>query len=243
MTAQAETLRHDTLWTCDKWDEEAVDFARDKLERVGITHIPGHMIYVPVVKKQSQLDRLLRRHQESRLVRTPALVPIRHGISSSILKSLVGEPEETTEIVGNLLLNEGIQRLQDLTMIATPTTNQTATNAWGNTNAFLGVGTSATAEAATQTDLSGTSDSSNRAYKAMNATYPSRSNQTVSFQSDFISTEGNFIWNEWSVAASTTTAGGGGSFLNGTVNLNRKVASLGTKSTGTWTLTGQITFS
>jgi len=76
----------------------------------------------------------------------------------------------------------------------------------------------------------------------MNATFPSRSSQTVSWQSDFTSSEANFAWAEWTIAAGATTASGSG-FLVGTTNLNRKVSSLGTKVTGTWTLTGQVTIS
>jgi len=219
-----DTMRHETVWTCEKWSDEAVDFATRKLERLGITHMPGELreIVTPVRK-----------------LLVPRLMPIREGISSAVLRSIVGPPEECAEIVGNLLLNEGIQRLQDMTMIATVLTNQTATNPWSNANAYTGVGDSNTAEAATQTELQA---ATNRFYKAMNATYPSRSNQTVSFQSDFTTTEANYAWAEWSISASATTASGAG-FTTGTTNLNRKVAALGTKSSGTWTLTAQITFS
>jgi hypothetical protein len=160
-------------------------------------------------------------------------------VGSVLLRRVIGEAEEVKEVHGNLLLNEGIQRLQDMTMIATVLTNQTATNPWSNANAFTGVGDSSTAEAATQTDLQA---ASNKFYKAMNATYPSRSNQTVSFQSDFAGTEANYTWAEWTLAAGATTASGAG-FLNGTTNLQRKVAALGTKASGTWTLTAQVTFS
>jgi hypothetical protein len=191
-------IRHHTLWICEKWSQEAVDFCAKKLDGWGVEAVPT--------------------------LEVPRLLPIKHGISSAVLRMLVGEPEECAEIAGNLLLNEGIQRLQDMTMIATVLTNQTATNPWSNANAFTGVGDSNTAD------------------KAMNATYPSRSSQTVSFQSDFITSEANYVWAEWSIAAGATTASGGG-FTTGTTNLNRKVAALGTKSSGTWTLTAQITFS
>jgi hypothetical protein len=53
----------------------------------------------------------------------------------------------------------------DMTMIATLTGT-----GWNNANAFLGVGDSSTAEAATQTELQA---ATNRFYKAMNATFPS----------------------------------------------------------------------
>ena len=160
-------------------------------------------------------------------------------VGSLLLRQVIGEAEEVKEIAGNLLLNEGIQRLQDMTMIATVLRNQTATNPWSNANAFTGVGDSNTAEAATQTELQA---ATNRFYKAMNATYPSRSNQTVSFQSDFAGTEANYTWAEWTIAAGATTASGAG-FTTGTTNLQRKVAALGTKASGTWTLTAQVTFS
>jgi hypothetical protein len=187
-----------TLWTCEKWSEEACIFARKKL-----------------------------------------WLPDDSPVSSAILRSLLGGAEEIETIEGNLLLNEGIQRLMDMTMIATPVSNQVATNPWSNTNSFVGVGDSNTAEAATQTELQA---ATNRFYKAMNATYPSRANQTSTFQSDFTTTEANWAWQEWSIAAGATTASGAG-FTNGTTNLNRKVASLGTKSTGTWTLSGAVTLS
>jgi hypothetical protein len=220
VNALVEQGRHKTLWLCEKWSEEAVVFARKRLERSGISHIPGEL------------------RTKGGLV-VPRLMPIKEGISSAVLRVVVGPAEECAEIQGNLFLNEGIQRLQDMTMIATVTSNQTATNPWSNANAYLGVGDSNTAEAATQVELQA---ASNRFYKAMNATYPSRSSQTVSFQSDYTSAEANFAWQEWSVAAGATTASGAG-FTTGTTNLNRKVASLGTKSTGTWTLTSQITIS
>ena len=231
-------------WLCEKWSEEAVDFARARLERDGVTHIPSsvspHYI-VPDMTKRERIASLVlgRPVAPVRVLHVPTLIPIEHGISSAILREIVGEPEECAEIQGNLLVNEGIQRLQDLTMIATVTSNQVAGNPWSNGNAYLGVGDSSTAEAATQTELQA---ATNRFYKAMNATYPSRSSQTVSFQSDFTTTEANYAWAEWSVAAGATTASGAG-FTNGTTNLNRKVASLGTKASGTWTLTGQVTLS
>jgi hypothetical protein len=76
----------------------------------------------------------------------------------------------------------------------------------------------------------------------MNSTVPSRASQTVSCASDFITSEANYVWAEWSIAAGATTVSGGG-FTSGTVNLNRKVAALGTKASGTWTLTAQVTLS
>lgn len=159
---------------------------------------------------------------------------IKGNVSSQILRT-IRPPEEIVEIPRNLLLNEGIQRLLDLLIAAGGT-------AFNNANSYIGVGDTTTAEAASQTELQATANAANRFYKAMNATYPSRSSQTVSWQSDFGSTEANFHWQEWTIAAGATSASGSG-FLVGTTNLNRKVTDLGTKTTGTYTFTGQVTVS
>jgi hypothetical protein len=220
-------------WRCEKWSEDQVEFAQKVLARQGITHVPAE---IQVVQPNGTIrDRIasaiLGRNVVPAIV-VPRMMPIEEGISSAILRDVLHlVPEEgEEEIAGNLLLNEGIQRMLDLLIAAGGV-------AYNAANAFVGVGASSTAEAATQTDLQTTPF-----YKAMNATFPSRSSQTVSWQSDFTSTEANIVWNEWSVSAGATTASGAG-FTVGTTNLNRKVQSLGTKATGTWTLTGQVTIS
>lgn len=217
-------------WLCEKWSEEAVQFARKRLEREGTTHIQDGFITEkrPIFNRDA--DGEFHYLGEDNFIVAPRLIPITHGITSEQLRRLVGEPEECEEIQYNLLLNEGIQRMLDLLIAAGGT-------AFNNANAYLGVGTSTTAEAATQTDLQTAAF-----YKGMNATYPSRTTQTVSWQSDFTTSEANQAWQEWSVSAGATTASGAG-FTVGTTNLNRKVQSLGTKATGTWTLTGQVTIS
>ena len=157
-------------------------------------------------------------------------LPEGHPVSSAWLRRIT-EAEEIQEFEGNLLLNAGIQRLEDILI-------GVAGTAFNAANSRLGVGNVATAEAASQTDLLAAAGAANRQFKVMNATFPSRATQTISWQSDFTSGEANFVWNEWGVD-------------NGTSNsttvvapmLNRKVAALGTKSTGTWTLTGTLTIS
>ena len=57
--------------------------------------------------------------------------------------------------------------------------------------------------------------------------------QTTSWQSDFLTAEANWAWNEWSIRNQAAAD----------KNINRKVQSLGTKASGTWTLTGQVTLS
>ena len=134
-------------------------------------------------------------------------------------------PFETVKIPQNLLLNEGIAELLDLLIGAGGT-------AFNNANSYLGVGDSATAEAATQTGLQAIT---NKLYKAMEATYPSRSAQTITFRSVFGSADANFDWNEFTAANGNSDAA---------VNLNRKVSAQGTKAVGqTWTLDLQITIS
>lgn len=221
-------------WLCERWSEDQVDFARRKMASAGITHLPAEIQVVTgdLRRIDKIASRILGRKIAVPEIIVPRMMSIQEGIPSAVLRDVLGlEPEEgTEEISGNLLLNEGIQRLLDLLIAAGGV-------AYNNANAFIGVGASVTAEAATQTDLQTTPF-----YKAMNATFPSRSSQTVSWQSDFTSAEANIVWNEWSISAGATTASGAG-FTVGTTNLNRKVQSLGTKATGTWTLTGQVTIS
>lgn len=103
-----------------------------------------------------------------------------------------------------------------------------AYTAYNAANAYLGVGDSSTAFAATQTDLQA---SSNKLRKAMDATFPTQSTNILTFQATYGSSEANFAWNEWGVFNASSS---------GTM-LNRKVESLGTKSTGSWTLTVSLT--
>jgi len=158
-------------------------------------------------------------------------LPKLEPVPSLELRRLVGLPEVVEEVSGNLLLNAGIAHMLDQLHGA-------ITDPLNNANTRLGVGNSATAEAATQTDLQAAAGAANRQFKLMNATFPSRSAQTESYQSDYTSGEANFIWNEWGVDNGNAT----GTTVVAPM-LNRKVASLGTKATGTWTLTATLTIS
>lgn len=234
----ADKAFYRTDWLCEKWGEDAVDFTRRKLEAEGITHIQDGVIVQPNRGVRDRVASALLGRDVSEAILVPRLIPIHHGITSDMLRKYVGEPDEVEEVHGNILLNEGIARLISLLIGGGGT-------AYNNANAFIGVGDSTTAEAQTQTDLSA---ATNKFYKAMVATYPvtpgsgSPAANSVDFRSDFTSTEANYVWNEWSISAGATTASGAG-FTVGTTNLNRKVQSLGTKTTGTWTLTATITFS
>lgn len=98
-----------------------------------------------------------------------------------------------------------------------------------NSNAYLGVGDSTTAFAAAQTDLQA---STNKLRKAMDATYPQRSSNVLTFRSTFATGDANFAWQEWAVFNASSS---------GTM-LSRKVESLGTKTSAqSWQFTAQIT--
>lgn len=129
-------------------------------------------------------------------------------------------------VEGNLLLNEGIGEAWDLICgLGTPA-------AFSNANANLGVGDSTSAESAAHTGLQAPT---NKLYKAVEAGYPSRAAQTVTWQAIFGTSEANFSWQEFTVANGNSDA---------SVNLNRKVSDQGTKASGqTWTLELDITLS
>lgn len=100
-----------------------------------------------------------------------------------------------------------------------------------NGHAYLGVGDSATATGASMTDLQA---SSNKTYKAMDATFPSRSGQVMTWRATFGSSDANYHWLE-------------GALFNGNnpptaKMLSRIAQDMGTKASGTsWVLTYTIT--
>ena len=75
--------------------------------------------------------------------------------------------------------------------------------AFNNANAFIGVGDSSTATTAGMTDLQA---ATNKLRKAMNATFPSRSGQTMTWKADFGTSEANWTWNE--IALFNASSGG-----------------------------------
>jgi uncharacterized cupin superfamily protein len=132
----------------------------------------------------------------------------------------------TEEFEANIALNEGLQELIDIICgLGTPTK-------WDNSNARLGVGDSNAAENATQTGLQA---ATNKTYKAMDTSYPTRTNQTAEWRATFGASDANYAWEEYTVVNAPNDTG---------KNLNRKTSSKGTKASGeTWTLSLQITFS
>lgn len=135
-----------------------------------------------------------------------------------------GDPFEVLEDEGNLLLIGGVSLLWQL---AIGNRAVGALEYLNNANARIGVGTSSTAEADTQTALLGTP-----VFVAMDATYPlhtdstgTAGSKTITFRMTAGSAIANQAWAEWGID-------------NGTRLLNRKVAANGTKASGqTWQFT------
>lgn len=142
-------------------------------------------------------------------------------------------PYDVIERENNLLMYGGASvQWQTLIGNGTATAGQVLTY-FNNAQAAIGVGDSTTAAAATQTNLQGTTNVTDRIRKAMDSTYPIHTDGTTSaansivFRSTFATTDANFAWQEWGVFNSATDATGR--------MLNRKVESLGTKtSAASW---------
>lgn len=138
----------------------------------------------------------------------------------------------TTELaVGDYVyLNTQKTQLGKVASISSNTALTLTANYGGTTGS--GAASKILNEAAAQTDLQA---STNKLYKAMSATYPQVSGQTITWRSAMGSSDANFDWMEFSVAN-----GSSGSAKNA----NRKVSAQGTKVSGqTWTLDLTITLS
>lgn len=146
------------------------------------------------------------------------------------LKFLEGaKPYEVIERKGNCLLDEGMDLMLSLL------TGQGGTT-YANGTAQIGVGNGSAAADRTQTDLQGGSTD----WQDMESGYPTApaendatTGRSVKFKASWGSSDGNFAWEEWSVRNDATD----------NKNLNRKAESLGTKTTGTWTLEVEISLS
>lgn len=140
----------------------------------------------------------------------------------------VTEPYEVIDGEGNLLMYGGASALWER-LIGTGIT------AFDNTNAYIGVGDSTTAAAATQTDLQA---ATNKHYEPMDSTYPTHTDGTTSgsasivYKATFETADANFAWEEWGIFNASSSGR----------MLNRKVTALGTKTTADeWVFTVTIT--
>jgi hypothetical protein len=115
--------------------------------------------------------------------------------------------------------------------IATAIMNDGPPTFFDNSNAYLGSGDSNTAFDAAQTDLQA---ATNKLRKAMEATYPQRATNVLTFRSLFATGDANWAWEEWALFNAAAA---------GTM-LCRKVESLGTKTSAqSWQITAAITVS
>lgn len=95
---------------------------------------------------------------------------------------------------------------------------------FNNAGAHIGAGNGTTAFAQTQTNLMGASTSR----RPMEATYPTRTANAITFRSLFGTGDANFTWEEWGIFNAAT----GGQMLS------RKVENLGAKTSA---ITRQVT--
>lgn len=143
------------------------------------------------------------------------------------------DPFGTMDEPGNLLVNVGINRLGALLI------NSGATQAYDATHTAIGAGDTATAAAASQTDLSATINAANRWVQIVDSA-PTFATQVLTCVATFATANGNFAWAEWAIGQNTTSAAAAIT----SPMLNRKVAALGTKtSAAAWAFTVTITIS
>jgi len=113
-------------------------------------------------------------------------------------------------------------------------TTSTGVRPWGATGAYFLVGNSTATHTTTQAWMLGAASTMN----AMDATYPTRSTNIITFRATFSTAQANFVWNEWGITNTTSTADANQSLLN------RKVEdpALGTKTSAqSWQITADIT--
>lgn len=141
---------------------------------------------------------------------------------------LFGAPQHSV-IPGNMMMNIGINNLWKIACSGTGTKLDA-------TNAYLGVGDSSTAEAATQTELQA---ATNRFYQVMDGSFPTYgTSQLSTYQITVASANANFAWNEMGLTAGETV----GSPPTANNLTCRKVSAQGTKLSGqTWVLTYTVT--
>lgn len=122
------------------------------------------------------------------------------------------------------------------------TTEDSTSERFGSTGAYIHVGSGTATENSNQNSLSGFNGSSG-GIKAMSAGYPKRNDLTdstgpniLAFRSLFATNEAVYDWNEWMIKNTTASASGVGTAFN------RKQEALGTKpNTQSWQLTALLT--
>lgn len=139
-------------------------------------------------------------------------------------KKLAGcAPDEVICEAQNIVLDGGAEEMLKLI------TGSEGATAYDKTNAYIAVGDDSTAEEATQTGIKATS---NKATAKMDGGYPQVDGRQMIFRASFDDDSANFDWHEICIYNAAEYGGKA---------MNRKVADLGTKKTGTWAV--QVTVS
>lgn len=159
-------------------------------------------------------------------------------------KRFSADPYAVVEVDGNLITTNG---LGAITNLVTGIGGQVFSNARG----IVGVGATATAATVADTVLGANAGSA--WYQGIDGSGLSRTtttvtNDTIQAIATFASADGNFAWNEWCWASSTagtiTPSATLASVATGTLMLNHKIASMGTKASGaSWVFTTTVKFS
>lgn len=162
----------------------------------------------------------------------PKFIHVPH-ITGAMMKAIGADPYGTMDEDGNLLVNAGINRMGGLAFGAG--TGQI----YNTANTAIGAGDTNTAASASQTDLSAAVNASNRYVQVVDS-QPAFASQVLTCVATFATGNGNFAWAEWAIGQNTSS---GANAITAAM-LNRKVASLGTKtSAAAWAFTVTITIS
>ena len=134
----------------------------------------------------------------------------------------------------NLITADGLQRLTNFLIGTTGLVGFTATTC------RIGVGNSSTAATTADLDLGAAAGSTNRQFyivdSAPTRTTTTVTNDTIQCVATFQTADANFAWNEWCINFGTATVANGTTVdaSAGHCFFNHKIASLGTKASGSW---------
>jgi hypothetical protein len=162
--------------------------------------------------------------------------------AGEVLRRFVKPDEVFEDDTSNLTTTVGLGRLTSL-IIAGGGVAFSATS-----TSMIGVGDTATAAAIADTQL-GSNSAAHSWYIPADST-PTRvtvtaTNDTVQLVGTFNTSNSDFAWQEWGTVLVTTAAASATFAGTGTSPLlfNHKIASMGTKSGGSWVATAKLTFS
>lgn len=132
------------------------------------------------------------------------------------------EPYEHFVCHNNLVTTVGIQQILDF-IIGTSSGGN-----WGAASVRIGVGDGVATPTVADLDLSAAATSAHRQFVVMDATYPSRNGNIVTWRSTFTAALGNFAWNEWAMDQGT----GNGTTVIGKLLNHKLISGAGTKQSG-----------